>query len=432
MSRIRGLAILGVPLGGQGPATVVLSSDNAGGTIYGAETVTFTWDRVVTGFTAGDITVTNGSAGTLTDVGGGVFTCPITPTAVGTMTVQVGANVVSGGNTVSNTLSYTYNLDIDFSILDDGPLPAPLVASAQWSISSGVAVSDPGLGEELLTDPGLEATYTAGKCNTLYSAVGPTFVQSADVHGGSKAQEMTPAGDNQGCQWLNYTVPTAGAFIRHRIWGKRTAGTASQIRTGMYQASAPAGWGRAIAAASYTQYGVDHLMYNTNTPNFIIRQIGTTGYDTVILDDGSAKVLTAADLFVLVDTGVTDITSKGKYSWDPRTLAGQIVRANTTVAPTSYVAAWFYPASNGTVVRLVYVINGSATRVTEVLASSGEPLSSKYLELRVSGTTYQIFYGGVQLGSDKTIDNAALNSNTCHGFISTGGDNALNSFFLGN
>jgi len=81
--------------------------------------VTFIFSESVTGFVAGDITVTNGSIGSFTG-SGTTYTASITPTVQGAVTVTVAANVAidaaSNGNVASNILSRVY--DNSPSVLD--------------------------------------------------------------------------------------------------------------------------------------------------------------------------------------------------------------------------------------------------------------------------------------------------------------------------
>jgi len=57
----------------------------------------------VTGFVVGDISVTNGTAGTFTPVSGSVYTFVVTPTAAGLVTVNVPAAVCTDTATNPNT-----------------------------------------------------------------------------------------------------------------------------------------------------------------------------------------------------------------------------------------------------------------------------------------------------------------------------------------
>src|SRR5207253_2242550 len=63
-------------------------------------TFTFQFSETVTGFTAADVSVTNGTKGTFTAVDGDTYTLDVTPTSDGTVTASVGANAAqdAGGN----------------------------------------------------------------------------------------------------------------------------------------------------------------------------------------------------------------------------------------------------------------------------------------------------------------------------------------------
>jgi len=91
-------------------------------------------------------------------------------------------------------------LEFDFTAMSDGFLPSVFTGTT-WAISTGKAINTPTLGAELLTDPGLEGTYTAGKANALTKTGLPTLTESADAHGGSKAQEFTGAAITNAVYW---------------------------------------------------------------------------------------------------------------------------------------------------------------------------------------------------------------------------------------
>lgn len=91
-------------------APTVTITSTASGATAAPFTVTITFSEDVVGFDATKITVTNGSAGAV--AGTGPYTSVITPTATGTVTVQVEANKVTdealNNNTASNTFSILY------------------------------------------------------------------------------------------------------------------------------------------------------------------------------------------------------------------------------------------------------------------------------------------------------------------------------------
>ncbi len=83
-------------------APSVVISDNAAGTASGPVTFTFTFSEAVNGFTAGDVTVTNGTKGAFTGSNGdSVYTLVVTPPAgsTGTIDVSVPRRPPPSGNT---------------------------------------------------------------------------------------------------------------------------------------------------------------------------------------------------------------------------------------------------------------------------------------------------------------------------------------------
>ncbi|MFB6456208.1 Ig-like domain-containing protein [Chitinophaga sp. Hz27] len=109
--------------------------------------VTFTFSEAMTGFTLSGITVTNGTAANLTTTDNITYNAIITPTADGTVTVNVPANVatnVAGNkNQASNTISFTYDATAPvvtaatFNVSGDAPLNT-LVGTVAASDASGV------------------------------------------------------------------------------------------------------------------------------------------------------------------------------------------------------------------------------------------------------------------------------------------------------
>jgi len=88
-------------------APSIVISDDTAGTASGDVTYTFTFSEAVTGFTAGDITISGGTKGTFTPVSGTEYTLVITPDADSNanITVDVAANVAQDLNSNNNTVA---------------------------------------------------------------------------------------------------------------------------------------------------------------------------------------------------------------------------------------------------------------------------------------------------------------------------------------
>ena len=98
-------------------------------------TATFTFSEAVTGFAAGDITLTNASASSFTVTSTMVFTALITPAVSGTVTVDVPANAAQdaagNGNTAAARATSTYT--------GTAALPAITIAAGASPVTEGTS-----------------------------------------------------------------------------------------------------------------------------------------------------------------------------------------------------------------------------------------------------------------------------------------------------
>ena len=139
--------LVGVAAGATPTATVTLRDDDPltvglsgpSGTVDGAFEVTVTFTEEISGFVAGDVTATGGTVAV--SGSGAQYTATVTPSASGTVTVQVAAGAVQDAAGNGNEAS------------------AQLSVTVQLTCSSGVAVEDPGNDTELVDD-----------CRTLLAA----------------------------------------------------------------------------------------------------------------------------------------------------------------------------------------------------------------------------------------------------------------------
>jgi hypothetical protein len=167
----------GAPADTTAPTCVVTA--NAATITAAAFTATFTFSEPVIGFDASKITVANGSAGAV--AGTGPYTSVITPTATGTVTVQVEANKVTdaalNNNEASNTFSILYinaKVWVDFSdittLYQTNDTSTPITADGQ---SIGYAADKSGTGNHVLqATAGSRPTYKTNIQNGLSAALG--------------------------------------------------------------------------------------------------------------------------------------------------------------------------------------------------------------------------------------------------------------------
>lgn len=302
----------------------------------------------------------------------------------------------------------------DFSTYSDGAFPSPWEGSVTFVISSGVAVNTPSLGSETLADPGLEANYTAGVCDSYASKQGsPTVAQSADTHGGSKAQEFTANAYNDALRML--ATPSSwslGDWAWAAAWAKRTvSGNTAQIElrsTNWSHRGVP------LTEASYTKYFQSALTCTANSMSFYAPiQPGVGATDTYAIDDLSLKLITKADIFKGINTGaLTNFTATTNMIVERGFQGGLVLCADSITNPQNYVIAFHNQAQ-----ALLYKV--VANQPTELVKDNAAYSDGRELKVIKAGNTFQLFYNSVQIGTDQTISDAAIQAGTYNGLFCT-------------
>lgn len=328
-------------------------------------------------------------------------------------------------------------LTIDFSTLDDGALPAPFVGST-WSIVSGKAVNNPTLGTELLTDPGLEAAYAAGKCGTLTLNGVPTLADdTVTMHGGAHAQQFTAAAFNNR---LNFPTIAGviGRWVQFSGWAKQTVGTTGTVQMRLDQslmlpaASAPANiYGTGGAYTLFKSAGV-----NTETANmfpYALIESNAAG-DTVIGDDYSLKAITESSLYALLPATQANVIGKVMPdAFADATPIGIIIGADAQTSPANLMMAVFARHTNAPTIGDVYLIKKVAGFWTPVLTLQTVTIAANaWFEVRRSGSTVKVYYNNVQVSTDQTVSDAAIVAGAFHGSHSAGGNALKQVFFQAN
>lgn len=305
-------------------------------------------------------------------------------------------------------------------------------AGSTWAIVGGKAVNTPTLGAELLTDPGLEAAYSSGRCTTLTLNGSPTLAdETVDIHGGAHAQKFTATAFNNR---LNFGAAAAVArqWYQYSGWCKRVSGTAgttamrADIANGLPMSSMPI----IINDPAYTQKKVAILATDTSNM-FRYAMIETNGAgDPVLGDDYSYKAITYSSLFALRPASVADATIKIKFdALSEVTPFGIIARADAQTSPTHYLMALVVRHQSLTNAAVVYLIKKVGTTYTALTNNGVTLVNGAWLEIRLTGTTVKVYYNNVQVGSDQTVSDTEIVANAYHGLISSGGEK-ITDFFL--
>lgn len=305
--------------------------------------------------------------------------------------------------------------------------------SGTWSGSSGAVINTPNLGSELLPDPGLEANYTAGLCDSLVVTGSPTVAESGTVHGGSKAQSWIPAAQNNLIYYNLSTLVTTGGWYQFSLWNKRTAGSGSAVYGYCDATNTVSGnfmFGP-LSDANYTQkIGTARVTNSTNA------KLGAKEYaaapapgDTILLDDMSVKALTLAELIASRQFKVSNVTVSIKYTASAYEVwGGLVICLDSAASPANFILASCCRVADGTFfVSLVKCVAGTYTSLT-----SGAPAYSagKVLQVVKSGTSVSVYWNGTQVGTTQTVSDAGITNNTIHGIFSTRSTVSLDDFSI--
>lgn len=308
-----------------------------------------------------------------------------------------------------------------------GATPGAGWIGSTGTISGGKLTITPTLSGNLLpADPGLEAAYSSGLCGTLTKGGSPTVAESADVHGGSKAQAFTATALLDRVYWGTVT-PTALDWYICSIWGKRTAGANRDARIGAYGAGVSYTTGPAIESAAYAQRTYTFQTASTATINmYAVRSVGAAAGDAVIVDDGDLEKITYSSMFLTREYKSTDLIAGTSFNWDtwvfnsveyPWYRGGVVVAVDSPTNPQNYVIGYFDGKYFG-LNKVIGKVETSLISVTAGAAATNQWENGEILEIRRTGNVFSLWYGGRQLGTNQTVTDISIINNKYVGLYS--------------
>lgn len=370
---------MGARGGGGGPVTVDFSTAVTSPSLSDTVPVTITFSEAVTGFVVGDITVSAGGAlESFTTSDNIVFTVNWI-LAAGANTLDIAAGVCQSAGGQDNE------------------------AATQLAMTWGVTVAiTPTLGSELVVNPTFEGTYESEGTtlsvapnwnNFLCDDGSDVLAESATAHGGSKSQSCNVNAADEGV-WTPTQILSAAGWYQLEAWVKLTSG-AVYVRDG---------GGDVFISTNTTGSWVNLKTtgrVNASRP-FIVASSG--GGANWLTDDASAKAITFASMRTLA--GTADQLS-GVYTCKPTVTNGTQAGMLLGYADdNNFVMAIVDLGSNAAdSVRLYKMLSGVWTAVANgsITYSAGTELS-----VVVSGTSFSLYYGGVQKDTTKTISTGTL------------------------
>ena len=137
-------------------------------------TVTFTFSEAVSGFDVGDIVVGNGSASSFTTVNTSTYTAVITPTADGSVTIDVSANVAQDSadnlNTAATQVTSQYDASRPSVLIQNVPATSNAPFTVTFSFSEAVSGFTSG---DIIVGNGGASSFTTVDSSTYTALITP-------------------------------------------------------------------------------------------------------------------------------------------------------------------------------------------------------------------------------------------------------------------
>ena len=184
----------------------------------GAFTVTITFSESVTGFSAGDITLTGVTATATLTGSGTTYTATITPTSTGTLTIQVPADVAQDTLGNDNTASQTHTVQVD-PIQPTVSINVPSsVQNGAFTVTITFSESVTGFAAGDITLTGVTATATLTGSGTTYTAtITPTSTGTLTIQVPANVAQDTADNYNTASQThtvqVDVTKPTVSISV---------------------------------------------------------------------------------------------------------------------------------------------------------------------------------------------------------------------------
>ncbi|KOF04374.1 hypothetical protein OB69_02370, partial [Roseivirga seohaensis subsp. aquiponti] len=195
-------------------APTVLISSTAANPVNGAFTATFTFSEAVTGFSVGDITLSNATASNFTATSTSVYTALITPTTDGTVTIDVAANIAQDAATNGNTAATQFSLIADLTsptVLISSTAANPINGAFTTTFTFSEAVTGFAVGDITVAN-GTASNFSATSAMVYTALISPTTDGAVTIDvAANVAQDAATNGNTAATQFsliADLTSPT--------------------------------------------------------------------------------------------------------------------------------------------------------------------------------------------------------------------------------
>ena len=275
----------------------------------------------------------------------------------------------------------------------------------------------PTYGSELYTDSSLEGTYTDGLNTTLTKSGTPTVTESSDAYDGSKAQAFTAVAQNNAV-YRNRNGANIG-WYKWSIFAKRLSGAGGTVRSYCSASNSTLAYvnysGNEVAITSEIYQEILWTSFAENPRYLFVKEFGIENFDSVVFDLTSIKLITFTSMLKTPKyTSTGDVIASAGLTVPSNLQGGIVINLDSAANPQNYVHIFLDQNIKGWDVGVIVdkVVGGTRSRV--LAATQVTYVENAPLKIIKSGTIYQAFYNGVQVGADLTIEDAGIVNNTLH------------------
>ncbi|KKS80326.1 MAG: hypothetical protein UV55_C0042G0001, partial [Candidatus Gottesmanbacteria bacterium GW2011_GWC1_43_10] len=159
-----------------------------------------------------------------------------------------------------------------------------------------------------------------------------------------------------------------------------------------------------------------------------IRNQGMGAGEIAYWDNLTLKPLTLSSLFSSVSTSDKDVVASADVTMTAGTQAGVVTNLDSASSPANFLIAYH----DGTRVKLDKNVAGTYTNLISAIAtySAGATLRVITYHSDASTLKVRVYYNNALVGTEQTVTDAGIISNTLHGLFSTYSGNTFDNFTL--
>ena len=273
-----------------------------------------------------------------------------------------------------------------------------------WRTASGRVLNTPTVGSDTVTNGSFTSDVTGwtASSSTLTSQTGGQsgnclqILNSSATQGHAYQAQTTVLGTWYRQSFYQKNGTTTGIFrVGTTALGSDVA-AGGTLNNASFGTQTILSW-RALATTIYTRFSTSTLVLS----------------DTTLFDEIVVTPLTTAEIFRSLTASTANVLAGVEmFGFAAGTQSGLALNLDSASNPQNFVIVYH----NGSSVVVDKCVAGTYTSLATTAAAYS---SGARLMVRKSGTAYRIYYNNALIGSELTISDAGIISNTLHGLFST-------------